>query len=119
VKENLNENGQPCVSMTVYDNAARLMLDPNAAILLNCDGIVGVHDLYPMEEIHTTEEGTFTVVEPEPMPPVWVDTVEDDTMDEKLQAILEKYGCTSAVGLGSLTALLTVAAAACVIRKRK
>jgi hypothetical protein len=40
-------------------------------------------------------------------------------MDEKLQAILEKYGCTSAVGLGSLTALLTVAAAAYVIRKRK
>ena len=80
-----------------------------------------MHDLYPMEEIHTTEEGTFTVVEPEPMPPVWVETPAvdpADTVDEKLQAILEKYGCTSAVGLGSLTALLTLAAAAYVIRKK-
>ena len=122
VKENLNGNGQPCVSMTVYDNAARLTLDPKAAILLNCDGIVGVHDLYPMEEIHTTEEGTFTVVEPEPMPPVWVDTVEDDTVendakDEELQAVLAKYGCTSIVGMGSI-ALLTALAAAAYILKR-
>ena len=34
-------------------------------------------------------------------------------------AILDKYGCTSTLGLGSLTALLTLAAAAFVIRKKK
>ena len=38
--------------------------------------------------------------------------------DTELNAILEKYGCTSAVGLGSLTALLTVAAAAYALKKK-
>ena len=51
------------------------------------------------------------------MPPVWVDTVED-TMDENLQAILEKYGCTSVLGMGSLGLLTALAAAAYVARKK-
>ena len=39
--------------------------------------------------------------------------------EDELNDILEKYGCTAAVGMGSLTALLTLAAAAYVIRKKK
>ena len=45
----------------------------------------------------------------------------DESMDKEaeLNAILEKYGCTSTLGLGSLAVLLTMAAAAYVIRKKK
>ena len=39
--------------------------------------------------------------------------------EAELNAILEKYGCTSTLGLGSLAVLLTLAAAAYVIRKKK
>ena len=47
------------------------------------------------------------------------DAAEDLDAEDELNAILEKYGCTAVVGMGSLTALLTVAAAAYVIRKKK
>ena len=41
-----------------------------------------------------------------------------DAQDEQ-NAILEKYGCTSMLGAGSLAALSVLAAAAYVIRKKK
>jgi hypothetical protein len=47
------------------------------------------------------------------------DAAEDLDKEDELNAILEKYGCTAVVSMGSLTALLTVAAAAFVIRKKK
>jgi hypothetical protein len=74
---------------------------------------------------------TEIVTEALTMPPVWEEsyavewgeTIRDaaESMDKEaeLNAILEKYGCTSTLGLGSLAALLTLAAAAYVIRKRK
>ena len=46
------------------------------------------------------------------------DAAESLDAEDELNAILEKYGCTSAVGLGSLTALLTVAAAAYALKKK-
>jgi hypothetical protein len=53
----------------------------------------------------------------------WEETLRDaaESMDKEaeLNAILEKYGCTSTLGMGSLAVLLTLAAAAYVIRKRK
>jgi hypothetical protein len=55
---------------------------------------------------------------------VWIETpavdpVPQDTLEDELQAILEKYGCTSALGMSSLTALLALAAAAYLFRKKK
>jgi hypothetical protein len=47
------------------------------------------------------------------------DAAESLDKEDELDAILEKYGCTAVVSMGSLTALLTVAAAAFVIRKKK
>jgi hypothetical protein len=57
----------------------------------------------------------------ETIPPEVEETLRDaaESLDaeDELNAILEKYGCTAVVSMGSLTALLTVAAAAFVIRK--
>jgi uncharacterized phage-associated protein len=47
------------------------------------------------------------------------DAAEDLDKEAELNAILEKYGCTSTVGLGSLAVLLIMAAAAYVTRKKK
>ncbi len=47
------------------------------------------------------------------------DAAEDRAPEDELNAILEKYGCTAVLGTGTLTALLTLAAAAYAIRKRK
>ena len=116
VAKNMNDNGHPCLSWTVYDNAAFLTLDASHAIELNCDGIIGVIEDYPMTEIMTTDAPDFPVE-----PPVSYETVAPtytgDELDE-LQAILEKYGCTSVLGMGSLALLTALAAAAYVARKR-
>jgi hypothetical protein len=92
--------------------------------------VVGVFEGVGMEEVLTNEDGSprdempDAPIEVESMPPVWIETpavdpVPEDTLEDELQAILEKYGCTSALGMGSLTALLALAAAAYVIRKKK
>ncbi len=58
----------------------------------------------------------------ETIPPEVEETLRDaaESLDaeDELNAILEKYGCTSAVGLGSLTALMALAAAAYALKKK-
>ncbi len=78
-----------------------------------------------------TEPYTELASEAQTLPPVWEesyavewedtlrDAAEDLDKEAELNAILEKYGCTSTLGLGSLAVLLTLAAAAYVIRKKK
>ena len=78
-----------------------------------------------------TEPYTELASEAQTLPPVWEesyaveweetirDAAEDLDKEAELNAILEKYGCTSTLGLGSLAALLTLAAAAYVTRKKK
>jgi hypothetical protein len=90
----------------------------------------------PDEEIYfsteiATEIATEFDSEGGTMPPLWVETIspeieetirdaaEDLDKEAELNAILEKYGCTSTLGLGSLAVLLTLAVSAYVTRKKK
>ena len=84
-----------------------------------------------VETYFSTEPYTELASEAQTMPPVWEEsyaveweeTIRDaaESMDKEaeLNAILEKYGCTSTLGLGSLATLLTLAAVAYVTRKKK
>lgn len=47
------------------------------------------------------------------------DDDDDRNRDDEIDEILSKYGCGAALGMGSMTALLALAAAACVCRKKK
>ena len=91
-------------------------------------------ETYFSTEISTeiaTEPYTELASEAQTLPPVWEesyavewedtlrDAAEDLDKEAELNAILEKYGCTSTLGLGSLAVLLTLAAAAYVTRKKK
>jgi hypothetical protein len=130
VKGWTDDAGNPCVSWSALDNGAKLNLAADYAMQVNCKGVVGVFEHVSMEEVLTNEDGSprdempDAPIEIESMPPVWIETpavdpVPQDTLEDELQAILEKYGCTSALGMSSLTALLALAAAAYAIRKRK
>lgn len=129
VKDWTDDAGNPCVSWSALDNGAKLNLAADYAMEVNCKGVVGVFEHVSMEEVLTNEDGSprdempDSPIEIESMPPVWIETakidLEVDTLKDELQAILEKYGCTSALGMGSLTGLLALAGAAYVIRKRK
>jgi hypothetical protein len=141
IEEWKNDDGLPCVSWTPYDNSMMWVVPYEEGVPFGCDGIVDIGDgltTIPVPDDDEVDEYE-TAIETEtwwenteiatvyPMPPEeyeqWEETVRDAAeslgKEDEINAILEKYGCTSAVGLGSLTALLTVAAAAFVIRKKK
>ena len=141
-----NSDGAPVVSWTPYDNGGTLILpwNPDERFQINCDGVrqINVYETaypetlppeteppydppvdYPDSE-EWVETETQTAVEwYETLPPEVEETLRDAAEDldaeDELNAILEKYGCTAVVGMGSLTVLVTVAAAAYVIRKKK
>ena len=130
VKGWTDDAGNPCVSWSALDNGAKLNLAADYAMQVNCKGVVGVFEHVSMEEVLTNEDGSprdempDAPIEVESMPPVWIETpavdpVPQDTLEDELQAILEKYGCTSALGMSSLAALLTLAGAAYLFRKKK
>ena len=130
VKGWTDDAGNPCVSWSALDNGAKLNLAADYAMQVNCKGVVGVFEHVSMEEVLTNEDGSprdempDAPIEIESMPPVWIETpavdpVPQDTLEDELQAILEKYGCTSTLGAGSLAALLTLAGAAYLFRKKK
>lgn len=129
VKGWTDDAGNPCVSWSALDNGAKLNLAADYAMEVNCKGVVGVFEHVSMEEVLTNEDGSprdempDSTIEIESIPPVWIETaeidLEVDTLKDELQAILEKYGCTSTLGAGSLAGLLALAGAAYVIRKRK
>ena len=127
-----DDAGNPVVSWTVYDNSITWTVPYQYDMSFSCGGFViisGYETIAPETEpaydvpiIVETENQTalewYETIPPEVEEPLR-DAAESLDAEDELNAILEKYGCTSAVGLGSLTALLTVAAAAFVIRKKK
>lgn len=130
VKGWTNENGDPAVTWTVLDNGMRLDLAADYAMQVQSKGVVGVYEGVGMEEVLTNEDGSPRDEMPdapifvETRPPAWIEIPEDvgmeeDTLKDELQAILEKYGCTSTLGAGSLAALLALAGAAYLFRKKK
>ena len=140
--------GVPQLSWTPYDIGSTMILEYQKGMHFDCGDIVIVTGLEttapeteppydPDEEIDFSTEIATEVLT---MPPLWVETIppelwvetispeieetvrdaaEDLDKEAELNAILEKYGCASALGVGSLAALLTLAAAAYVIRKKK
>jgi hypothetical protein len=135
IEEWKNDDGLPCVSWSPYDNSMMWVLPYERGMTFDCSGIWQYYvfetiaeETEPTVETETWWENTeIATVYPMPMPPEeyeqWEETVRDAAeslgKEDEINAILDKYGCTSAVGLGSLTALLTLAAAAYVIRKKK
>ena len=142
-----DSSGIPQISWTPYDNGSTLILEYQKGMHFDCGDIVIVTGLgttapeteppydpdvetYFSTEI-ATEPYTELASEALTMPPVWEesyavewgetirDAAEDLDKEAELNAILEKYGCTSTLGLGSLAVLLTLAAAAYVTRKKK
>ena len=139
--------GIPQISWTPYDNGSTLILEYQEGMHFDCGDIVIVTGLETTDpeteppydpDVETyfsteivTEPYTELASEALTMPPVWEEsyaveweeTIRDaaESMDKEaeLNAILEKYGCTSTLGLGSLAVLLTMAAAAYVTRKKK
>lgn len=139
--------GIPQISWTPYDNGSTLILEYQEGMHFDCGDIVivtGLETTAPETEppydpdVETyfsteiaTEPYTELASEAQTLPPVWEesyaveweetirDAAEDLDKEAELNAILEKYGCTSTLGLGSLAVLLTLAAAAYVIRKKK
>ena len=139
--------GIPQISWTPYDNGSTLILEYQEGMHFDGGDIVIVTGLettapeteppyYPDVETYfsteiATEPYTELASEAQTLPPVWEesyaveweetirDAAEDLDKEAELNAILEKYGCTSTLGAGSLAALLTLAGAAYAIRKRK
>jgi hypothetical protein len=56
------------------------------------------------------------------MPPLWVETESThgglSGQEDEIRAILEKYGCTSTLGMGSLALLTALVAAAYALKRR-
>ena len=135
----LNDEGAPCVSWTAYDNGITWTLPYSSDVSINCTGVRPIYVFYPSTEtlppeteppydppVEETETVTAAVDLPlwtETLPPEVEETLRDvaESLDkeDELNAVLAKYGCTAVVSLGSLTVLVTVAAAAFVIRKKK
>ena len=134
-------NGTPMVSWTAYDNGITWTLPIEEGVSFSSENIVVLPPVDetsydevteppydPPVEYPDTEEWveteTQTAVEwHETIPPEVEETLRDAAEDldaeDELNAILEKYGCTAVVSMGSLTVLVTVVAAAFVIRKKK
>ena len=131
-------NGTPAVTWMAYDNGITWKLPYQNGMSFSCNGIVilsGYETVVPETLPPETEppydppvdevtEPAIEYPETETMTAVeWEETLRDvaESMgkEDELNAVLAKYGCTAVVSMGSLTALLTVAAAAFVIRKKK
>ena len=131
-----NADGAPLVSWTPFDNGGTLILPWEDGMHVNCTGVTVLTDcgtVVPQTDPPETEtpyddpiivetELNTSVEWYETIPPEVEETLRDAAEDldaeDELNAILEKYGCTAAVGTGSLTALLTVAAAAYALKKK-
>ena len=133
LKDCVDTEKNPVVTWMTYDNGILWKLPITDEVTLNCSGIsiLAVDHVPETEPDYDTEIGVSTeiVVDPLPMPPVEWETIpvqetlrdasEDSDVDEDIRAILEKYGCASAVGVGSLAVITALAAAALACRKRK
>ena len=129
-----DDAGNPVVSWTVYDNSITWTVPYQYDMSFSCGGFViisGYETIAPETETELPEVNVPIVEETENQTAVeWYETIppeveeplrdaaEDLDAEDELNAILEKYGCTAAVGTGSLTALLTVAAAAYALKKK-
>ena len=133
----VDDDGNPVVSWTPYDNGITWSLPIQDGMSFTCPNIVIVESLDatvlpeteppfdpPEVDVPVIEETeTQTAVEwHETIPPEVEETLRDAAEDldkeDELNAILEKYGCTSMLGAGSLAALTVLAAAAYIIRKK-
>ena len=136
----VNDEGAPCVSWTAYDNGITWTLPYSPDVSINCTGVRPIYVHYPITE--TSPPETEPPYDPpmDSMPPetetiavdlpLWTETTDEtstlspeaeETIQdaaESLNAVLEQYGCTSVIGVCSLAALISLAAAAYVLKKK-
>ncbi len=131
-----DKNGVPQVSWTVYDNGIGLYLPYEEGMEINCDGI---HVLcgYPALTEESMTAASETDPAPEPQRPETqrpADTKPPEIvtkprpaapaesevlpMDEELEMLLDKYGCSGVIGTGTLSALILAAAWALICKKK-
>ena len=144
----VNDQGVPQVSWTAYDNGINLELDYVEGMEFSSPNIVviPVYETVPEGPVDTNncvetdpppEIETDFPPEIETKPPSGPDTTDTEPErgtspttrpeyettgadpEEELELLLKDLGCTAVMGMGSLTALLVLAAAGYVIRKRK
>ncbi len=84
------------------------------------DTAAPAEDTRPVTELATEAETYPAWVTPAPEDSELRDAADDGIADkaEEIDAILEKYGCTATLGMGSLTALLALAVAAVALKKK-
>jgi hypothetical protein len=135
-----DDAGTPQVSWTAYDNGIGLYLPYEENMRLKCDGIVdmgrGYQTVPPSPETETepapeteptpepqrpeTQKPTEStppevVTKPQPAPPAESDPL---PMDEELEMLLDKYGCSGVIGTGALSALMVAAAWVLLCKKK-
>ena len=134
-----DKNGTPVVSWTAYDNGIGLYLPYEDGMNFNCEGIVMLdkNDCWPLPPDETTAapetdppapetqrpttQKPADTARPEPETKPQPVTPEETTMlsmDEELNMLLNKYGCSGTVGMGALSALLLVAAWTLICKKK-
>ena len=134
-----NKEGTPVVSWTAYDNGIGLYLPYEDGMNFNCEGIVMLdkNDCWPLPPDETTAapetdppapetqrpttQKPADTARPEPETKPQPVTPEETTMlsmDEELNMLLNKYGCSGTVGMGALSALLLVAAWTLICKKK-
>lgn len=144
----VNDQGVPQVSWSVYDNGINLELDYVEGMEFSSPNIVviPVYETVPEGPVDTNncvetdpppEIETDFPPEIETQPPSGPDTTDTESErgtspttrpesgttgadpEEELELLLKDLGCSAVMGMGSLTALLVLAAVGYVIRKRK
>ena len=136
----VNDQGVPQVSWTAYDNGINLELDYVKGMEFSSPNIVviPVYETVPEGPVDTNNcVETDPQPEIETLPPSGPDTTDTESErgtsptirpesettgadpEEELELLLKDLGCSAVMGMGSLTALLVLAAAGYVIRKRK
>ena len=136
----VDDAGVPQLSWSPYDNGMRLILEYQEDLHFTTNGIKVIYtdsgltetpcETEPPYAPDETEWTTEIAIEEDTLPPVWEtmspdveetirDAAESLDVEDELNAILEKYGCSAVMSMGSLTALLALAVAAVVGRKKK
>lgn len=134
-----DDAGIPQISWTAYDNGIGLYLPYEENMGLKCDGIVdmgrGYQTVPPSPETEPpvpepepapepqrpeTQKPTEStppevVTKPQPAPPAESDPL---PMDEELEMLLDKYGCSGVIGTGALSALMVAAAWVLLCKKK-
>ncbi len=120
-----DDNGDPCVSWTAYDNGLNLSLAYVDGMVINCEGIVALErtETIPVEtdapetEAPETEAKTEAATQAPAETEAATQAPAADTGATETTGATQESGCSSAVAFGAV-AIVAAAAAAVVLKKK-